>query len=502
MMSKYKELEMAEPTRRTNILLIMTDQQRYDTLGCTGAPTCRTPHIDALAERGINFSSAYTPTSPCSPARAALFTGAYPHNNHVLSNDGVVNPKLPTLASELGAAGYNLGYAGKWHVDRDKLPSDHGFQGKDFPGYGYPARGGVIEGLRFGQHGQQPPPHYREYLAERGIEPPAVLEAHYGDNPGKRNQEMYALQSGDIEASFEAMVAEFTFDLLRQFAGAYEDDGKPFFLWTNFWGPHTPCLIPEPYYSLYDPSSIPVEPSFAETWKDKPQAHEIYERYWGLTSGGWAGWREIVARYWGYMTMIDDLVGRMLDELQELGLAEDTLVVYTTDHGDMMGAHRMIEKGPFAYEESWRLPLVAAHPSAETPGATCDEFVHLHDLFPTFLEAAGLQAPQRPDSASILEQILGRPSPEPRDLVYGAFEKQILHSPFRFVRTRTHKLVYNTTQIAELYNLENDPHEMHNLINDPAAQGFKAALLERMRDEMVRLDDPLLRPFESIRHVL
>ena len=485
----------------TNILLIMSDQQRYDTLGCTGAPTCRTPHIDGLAARGVNFGSAYTPTSPCSPARAALFTGAYPHNNHVPANDGVLNPALPTLAGELGRAGYNLGYAGKWHVDRDKTPSDYGFVGKDFPGYGYPPAEGVIEGLRFGRGHRHATPHYREYLAGRGIEPPEVLEAFYGDNPGKQSQEMYALHSGDIEATFECMVSEFAIEQMRQFAPAAKREGKPFFIWASFWGPHTPCLLPEPYYSMYDPASIPVEPSFAETWQNKPQAHELYERYWGLSSGGWKGWREIVARYWGYVTMIDDLVGRMLGALRELGLEENTLVVFTTDHGDMMGAHRMIEKGPFAYEESWHLPMIAAHPAVESPGSICDEFVCLHDLFPTFLEAAGLEPPNQPDSRSILPHMLGRPFSLGRKCIYGAFHQQILLSPFRFIRTRTHKLVYNSNTIGELYDLVDDPWEMRNLINAPEARGVKRALLDQMREQMVRLDDPMLRQFDGIRHV-
>jgi arylsulfatase A-like enzyme len=406
---------------RPNILLIMTDQHRFDTLGSYGAPTCRTPHLDALAARGVRFNAAYTPTSPCSPARAALFTGLYPHKNHVPANDGIVNPELPTLAGELGRAGYNLGYAGKWHVDHAKLPSDYGFHGKDFPGYGYPPTDGLIEGLRFGQWRNRPP-HYRDYLAERGIEPPKVLEAFYGDNPGKHNQEMYALQSGDLESTFEYMVSEFTIDLLRQFADPGQGEGqpakgRPFFVWTNFWGPHTPCLLPEPYYSMYDPAEIPEEPSFCETWANKPHVHELYERYWGLSSGGWESWREIVARYWGYVTMLDDLVGRLLDELDALGLADNTLVVFTTDHGDQMGAHRLIEKGPFAYEETWRLPMIAAHPAVEVPGSVCDEFVYLHDLFPTFQEVAGRAPHDAPDSASILDQILGRDTPTGRESV-------------------------------------------------------------------------------------
>jgi arylsulfatase A-like enzyme len=487
--------------QRPNILLIFTDQQRWDTLGCYGAPQCRTPHIDGLAARGVRFDAAYTPTSPCSPARAALFTGLYPHKNNVPMNGGNLNQSVPNLASELGAAGYQLGYAGKWHVDQAHVPSEYGFEAVDFPGYGYPPVNGLIPGLRY-MASIPMPAHYADWLKAKGLEPPKMLAATYGDNPGKPNQEMYALQSGDIESSFETMVADHAVTLMRQFAAQQQaGDDAPFFLWANFWGPHTPCFIPEPYYSMYDPASIPEEPNFNDTWAGKPGAHDIYARIWGLRSGGWAGWREIVARYWGYCTMIDDLVGRMLAELRALGMEEETLVVYTTDHGDQMGSHGMIEKGPFAYEESWRLPMVAAHPANAAPGSVCREFVQLTDLFPTFLEAAGLAPPDVPDSQSILANVLGQEAPTGRDSVYGAFYGHILPTPLRWVRTKRFKLVYNLCDIGELYDLEADPGELHNLIADPALAETKRALLDEMRAHMVRLKDPALRDFDGIRHV-
>jgi len=491
---------MAATQDRPNILLIMTDQHRYDTLGCYGAPTCRTPNIDGIAARGVRFHSAYTSTSPCSPARAALFTGLYPHHNHVLSNDKPLNPDVPTLASELRKAGYNLGYAGKWHVDRETVPTDRGFVGKDFPGYGYPARGGIIEGMRWASGGKSFP-HYAEYLEKHGYDQPRILESYMGDNPGRQTQEMHALQSGTMEQSFEYMVSEFVVDLLHTFKPECDQAGKPFFIWANFWGPHTPCLIPEPYYSMYDPRAIPEEPSFTETWDRKPRVQELYERFWGLTSGGWEKWREIVARYWGYVTLIDDLVGRILAELRRLGLEENTLVVFTTDHGDMMGAHRLIEKGPFTYEQCYRLPMVAAHPDCGIRGGVCEEFVYLHDLFPTFLQVAGITPPDVPDNRSILDNMLKHDAPTDRDSIYAAFFQQIFPFEQRMVRTRTHKLVYNHTDIGELYDLVNDPWEMRNLIDLPETRVLQTELLARMREHMVWLDDPLLRQFDGMRHV-
>jgi len=199
--------------------------------------------------------------------------------------------------------------------------------------------------------------------------------------------------------------------------------------------------------------------------------------------------------------MIDDLVGRMLEELRALGLEEDTMVVFTTDHGDMMGAHRLIEKGPFTYEQCYNLPMVVAHPDCEAPGSVCDEFVYLHDLNPTFLEMAGLTPPDVPDSQSILENVLGRGTPTGRDSVYTAFQSQIFPFPQRMIRTRTHKLVYNISDIGELYDMVADPWEMRNLIDMPETKAIQDELMRRMREHMVRLEDPILRRFDRIRHV-
>ncbi len=494
---------MSQDHSRPNILLILTDQHRYDTLGCYGAEICQTPHLDGLAARGVRFDRAYTATVPCSPSRAALFTGVYPHKNHVRVNNQEVNPHIPNLATELSAAGYNLGYAGKWHVDEPKVATDHGFEGKDFPGYGYPIYKGMLEGFRFGppRDSEGATAHYETYLKSHDLPLPKILDAHYGDNPGKQGQEMYALHSGGIESSFEAMVAEDTIDLLRSMQQRRQESGEPFFIWANFWGPHTPCLIPDPYYSMYDPASIPVEPSFEETWARKPFVQQLVERYWGLSNGGWLRWREIVARYWGYVTMIDDLIGMILAELEALGCADTTLVVFSTDHGDNMGAHRLIEKGPFTYEQCYRLPMIVADPGCVAPGSVCEEFVYLQDLYPTFLELAGRPSPTEPDTLSILDQIQGKGGSTGRESVYAQFFAQLFHYEQRMIRTRTHKFVYNHSDIGELYDLVNDPWEMHNLFGLPELKELQDDLMQALREHMVRLGDPALRDFDAVRHV-
>jgi arylsulfatase A-like enzyme len=505
---------MAATTERPNILLILTDQQRFDSLGCYGAPLCRTPHIDGLAARGVRFGAAYTSAVACSPSRAMLFTGVYPHKNGVHTNEEVLNAEIPNLATELARAGYRLGYTGKWHVDRNKVPSQYGFVGHDFPNYGYPPANGIIHGLhyhagRIVEGGPDYTTYYADYLSAHGLEPPEMSEVRYGESPNPRikGHEIYARLSGDIESTFEAMVAEKTVELLREFGNRQEQDGTPFFLWANFWGPHTPILLPEPYFSMYDPADVPYEPSFPEAFLHKPERQRLSDRLWGLSTEGWPGWQRIIARYWGYVTMLDDLTGRILRALRELGLEENTLVVFATDHGDMMGAHRMIEKGPYAYEASFRLPMIAAHPHCEAPGSVNQELVSLQDLYPTFIALAEGRPPPC-DCTSIVDQILGREGSTGRESIYG---RSGHGADLRMVRTRTHKLTLapvgrgiiqdlarDPWELFELYDLVNDPHEMVNLIDRRGVQEVQEEMLALMRQYMAGLDDPMLDYLDQI----
>lgn len=485
---------------RPNVLLILTDQQRRDTLGCYGAPQCRTPQIDSLARRGIRFDNAYPLISPCGPSRAGLFTGRYGHITGVERNGAPLDASLPNLATILPGVGYRLGYAGKWHADRDRVPSDWGFRTKrDFPGYGYPASNANMPGLKSGARGDSlVSRNYAEYLQERGLEPPALLDAFYSHgNPNLTHWALYGLHAGGIDHSFEAMVAAETIELLEDFA----QQDEPFLMWANFWGPHSPCIVPEPYYSMYDPRSIPEDPSFSDDLSRRPYAQTLVSRYWGIDPHNWEEWQRIIARYWGYVTMLDDLVGRMLEALRRLGLEDDTLVVMATDHGDNMGAHKLFEKGPFFDDECFRIPLVAAHPECRRPGTHTDELVYLQDLFPTLLEAAGEAGDAQPDTQSILPLVEGEEAGTGRDSVYCQFNAQIQTHVSRMVRTKTHKFVFNQSDMGELYDLVEDPHELHNLFGLPEHRDTQEALMQLMQEHMERVDDPLYREFMRVRYI-
>lgn len=478
---------------RPNILYILSDQQRLDTVGAYGLNSiCRTPHIDSIAERGVRFNHAYTTTAICSPARASLFTGRYPHKHGVTGNECCIRNGVTTLSDYLGDAGYQLKYAGKWHVDEERGPTAFGFDGKDFRGYGFPGSG-VLPGLVFNQPPVNEPNFYAEYLKERGYSP-KVTRGFFGNNPGCRTQEMFALHDGPLESAIEYFVAEETIRMLER---AAEKD-EPFFLWSNFWGPHSPSLVPEPYYSMYDPKEIAEHPSYRETFENKPHVQQLIEKMWGLGDYGWEGFQEIAARYFGHCTFIDDMVGRIIAALDRLGQLDNTVIVYTSDHGDCLGAHRLIEKGEFMYDEIYRIPLVVSHPQCENPGTACDDFVYLHDLASTAVEIATDTEPEDFDGRSILPAMLGHELPFTREEVFCTFDRHFTVANQRMIRTKTHQLTFNSCDRGELYDLEKDPYQLVNVYGDAAYEDVRLDLMARMRRYMSDLDDPVAGWFERM----
>ena len=232
-------------------------------------------------------------------------TGLYPHQHGVVDNYTDIHDGIPLLGDCMAQAGYYCGYAGKWHVSPNRKPTDCGFEdGKAFMGYGFPGSR-VFPSLKFDAPPRNKPNYYEEYLKESGYWPMDISEGYMGNNPALQIQEMYARHDGPVESTIEYFVAQETCCLLEK--AAKED--RPFFLWSNFWGPHSPSIVPEPYYSMYDPAAIAEHPSYRETFEKKPYGHYLTEKMWGLGDAGWPGFAQIIARYYGHCTMIDDMVG-------------------------------------------------------------------------------------------------------------------------------------------------------------------------------------------------
>jgi len=468
-----------------NILFIHTDQQRRDLIGCYGDRNIATPNLDALAAEGVVFDNCFTPIPLCAPARASMLTGLLPIHHGLVRNveSGSVDGldflgKFPAFSEILSAGGYSCWHAGKWHVGTQLRAEDCGFRGVHYPGYGYPKK-----------H-----PHYKDYLKSRGL-PPFKLdrEFHGTHRDGSQGSLLAALQVGPLEAAPEYYLTEQAIGMLREAAAAKQ----PFFGRIDFWGPHEPCIIPEPYYSLYDGLRLEPWPNFKEDFAGKPRIQRDYVDYWSVQDFAWEDWMKVIRAYYGYATMLDHQIGRLLAALKALGLYEQTAIFFTSDHGGMLGAHRLCDKGPFLYDEVLRVPFIARVPGVTRLGGREAGWIYNYDLMPTFLELAGMTAPAELDARSILPVLRGEQQRE--ELMFGEFHGHHVPVSLRVVRTGDWKYIFNGADVDELYDLKHDPSEMVNRASDPQCLATLREMRERLRKRMEEVNDPVLRYFEKAR---
>ncbi len=442
-----------------NILFLFADQHRFDAVGCNGAPVVETPALDALAAQGMRFSHAFTPTSLCSPARASLLTGLYAHNHGLLANmgnfNGVFDRQLldcTGYSQLLHQRGYEVHHVGKWHLPGARHPEHWSFRS-------------------FADDAD-----YDREKSDLGLQPDRAREVQrleWGGNapfcgrarlPGAHLQEAWAADKTN------ALLAE---QATRE---------KPFMIFTSFFGPHFPYSVPAPYDTLYDPHSVPRWTNFDETFVGKPLIQQKEMLRWNASHLTWPDWQRVIAHYWGYCTFIDDQIQRILAQLRSLGLANDTVVMYASDHGDMVGSHRLFNKGMYMYDETYRIPLIVHWPGVTPAGTVCDAFVSLVDLMPTLLAMGDAEVPGSVDGRSLIPFLQGKTPADWPDDIYAEFHgyEPALFSQ-RMVRTRSWKYVYNPGAEDELYDMESDPGELRNLAAD---LGYRH-VLRRMKERLV-----------------
>jgi arylsulfatase A-like enzyme len=467
---------------RPNVLLLLTDQERADLVAPDGLPV-ETPNIDRLRDEGMWFESAYTPTSICTSARASLLTGLYPHAHGLLNNSHEADAirtdlpaELPTLGELLAESGYTNTYLGKWHVSHNHTPGDFGFRYFGGSDYHHDNFDVAFE-------------HYRE---SQGIRVPETdVEDRLYAGEGDDRTLVAGTDPVPVEASRPYFLAERTINALERWC---DRDSQPCFHRTDFLGPHHPYVVPEPYASMYDPSEIEPWGNYAETFDGKPRVHEQYLHYRGVDSFDWETWAEAVAKYFGFMTLIDDQIGRILDALDEFGLTDETAVVHTSDHGDLTGSHRLFNKGPMMYDETYRIPLVVRWPGVVEPGSQSTAFVRLHDLMPTFCEWADIEPSEELHARSIQPLLKGNTPDDWPASTYAQYhgDEFGLYSQ-RMVRTEEYKFVYNGPDRNELYDLTADPHELQNIIDHPQYAEVQMEMEDRLVDWMDEVDDSLRR---------
>lgn len=460
---------MKESTR-PNLLLITTDQQRYDTLACNGNALVQTPVIDQLAAEGFRFEHAYINNPVCIPSRACIQTGRYTHQHGVRYMEEAVDstPGLPTweetFMERLQVAGYRTGAAGKIHM--------------------FPPKGFHYQKLTNGQGQRWEVPYGSPFgPAQLGDEYAAWLEAKtpgaYARIYEQRRSEEYQkyLTAVKSAVTFEESVDYWSTENALEFLRSNES-GQPFFLWYSLCNPHGPVDAPGKYASLYDPADIPL----TEKYLRRPDRND------GLTEEIIRRW---IAHYYGLCTMIDDLIGRVVAHLRESGLLDNTLIVFTSDHGDMMGDLGKFGKGNFL-EEIIRTPLVVRPPQPSADPRTIGELVELIDLAPTFLDYAGLPIPDTIQGESLRPLMeTGRGGKE-RILCEFTNNAQTLHG--KCLRTSRYKYVYwSGRQADELYDLENDSGEWNNLAADPAHRELLCQMQRSLIDQLATSERPILR---------
>ncbi|MEU0687015.1 sulfatase-like hydrolase/transferase [Streptomyces uncialis] len=462
------------------MLFLMTDQHRTDTLGAYGAAGGHTPHLDALAASGTRFDRFYTPTSICTPARASLLTGYAPFRHGLLANyernvgfaEDLADGQF-TFTTPLAEAGYRLGLIGKWHTGVRRLPADFGFEGPYLPGW----------------HNPVTHPDYLAHLEEHGLPPYAIKEPVRTRLPSGAPGPMLAARLlQPVEATFEHYLATRAIELLRRWAA--EDDGaRPFFLATHFFGPHLPYLLPDAFYDLVDPDSVELPVSLAETFEGKPPVQRNYSALWGHDSLTESEYRGLIAAYRGYVALIDLQIGRIRQAAEDLGLTDSTAVVFTADHGEFTGSHRMHDKGPAMYEDVYRIPGFLRVPGAPA-GVVREEFATLTDVTATILDLAGCDPAPAVDGRSLLPLTGHAPAPEswPRE-VLGEFHGHHFPYPQRMLRDTRFKIVVNPESVCELYDLDRDPHELRNAWDDPGLRGVRDRLVRRLYQRLTGRGD-------------
>jgi arylsulfatase A-like enzyme len=467
--------------KKPNILYIMTDQQRFDSLGCVKQSICRTPTLDRLAEEGMRFDNAYTVCALCSPARTSMLTGKYPHNHGMWCNNsrklGPSNiPEGQKLISEyLCDSGYNCGYTGKWHCGIDKVPSNYGFEGMDVPGYGNPYN--TVE--------------YSEYCKRRGLKKPVQIKGIGYHSFSNRH---YAgTFDSPVEACEPYFLAQHAIDKMCEFKKRQDENGKPFMMFVSFWGPHFPCFVPEPYASMYNPDDIVLWPSFDEEYSKRPPhiyRHSGFHKEAANLSK--CEWKKLIAKYWGYCTFIDSEIGRMLQALKDMGIYEETAIMFSTDHGDMQGAHgRIWDKGPVMYEDIYHIPLIVKTPEIKCAGQICNKLVMNMDIASTVLDLAGIPVPEEFDGRSLLP-LLNNPDTDLREALMCELNGFKYFVCQRMVRWSKYKYIFNPTSTDELYDLNEDPYEMNNLECDMGYKNIVCEGREKLLYLMGKSSDPII----------
>ena len=474
-------------SQQPNIVFIVNDHQAYYRHGWDGGPRPQRPNFDRLAAGGIRFDRSYCAVPLCGPSRRTLLTGLYPHNHRNYYNYSNSPYDHEIYLSRLAQAGYRCFYFGKWHAGAGTA-LDFDCAGFSLEDYGNPYI--TREYLDYRLKKNLPPAeHQIEYVFDSFVmkrEFPALkVGASYSSERYWCGEHATGITTTPKETHEAFFLADLACEQLEALAAG--DDQQPFHLRVDFWGPHQPFFPTQEYADLYDPEDIPVYGNFSDSLVGKPDIfwHDPHDnltdengRFATPSKLDWGEWQRIIARAYAHITMVDAAGGLILDKLDELGLADNTLVIWTADHGDALASHGgRFDKGSYLTEEVLRVPLAMRYPGHIRAGQISDALVCGIDVAPTILDAAGTRFERPVDGESLLPMAAGRESMSRSSLLvetyghgFGTIElgRAIIRDRYKLIAWQNHD--------GELYDLEADPYELRNLYADPAHREASAEM--------------------------
>lgn len=470
--------------KRPNIVWIVADHQAF-----ANRPEVASNFAiqSRLSRQGLRFTQARTVLPICTPARASMLTGRYPHAHGITENDGRFGGRAELddtdwlVHQPFAQSGHRCGWFGKWHLNHTKSALDYGFEGFSLPGYGYPYASQA----------------YADYLDRNGLAPP-VVEIELAGESGRpagtrvslcRETDWYDYESGTaiLRGQAETHEAYFLADMAQDWI---KQQGKdPFFLRIDPWGPHPPYMTTAPFLdNVVGPVSA-ASRNLGSPLEHRPEHHRAYRDYWTDTlSLKDAQWQLMAQRSLEQAALVETALSGILDVLDETGHAENTVVVYCADHGDAVSSNGGVaNKGGLMVEETLRIPMLLRGPGIPE-GVVCDQLVANIDLAPTLLELCDLPLPTGLQGSS-MAPLFSDPQGAHREALM--LQHYGLHVPLvQRAYYREHwKIVMQMDGFCELYDLEKDPFELSNLSETVGHSPIRRQLLDGLQREMMALGD-------------
>ncbi|MBS4206891.1 sulfatase-like hydrolase/transferase [Bacillus sp. FJAT-50079] len=480
--------------KKPNVLLITSDQQHFNTIGAFN-PEIQTPNLDRLVREGTMFERAYCPNPTCTPTRASIITGTYPSQHGAWTLGTKLLEDRLTVGEVFQQHNYRTALIGKAHFQQTK---DH----EDYPSIeSYP----LLSDLEYWKTFNKPFYGFETVELARNHTNEHLVGQHYAlwmEEKGCTNWRDYFLApTGNMDPEekytwaipekyhYNTWIAERTNALLEQ----YVENDENFFLWSSFFDPHPPYLVPEPWDKMYDPDQLTIPkgkdgehnqnpPHFQLTQEENPDFSSYQETGFGIHGYhthkvNEEDHKKLTATYYGMISMMDKYIGEILNKLDALGIADNTIIVFTSDHGHFFGQHGLQYKGGFHYEDLIKVPFIVRYPQQVPAGNVSEAMQSLVDLAPTFLSMTGISIPYQMTGVDQTDVWKGEVR-QVRDHIICEFrhEPTTIHQK-TYVNDRYKLTVYYNQTYGELFDLKADSKECHNLWNHPEYQSIKMELL-------------------------